>query len=302
MINQILWIHWISHPFKKKCIVNTAHWQISFEAQNRRQLCDLRWADSDSTLELLSGIKCGIGSCEEMQEIPIVWYSYKHYWIYQNLDKIQYIYWLVRSWTPIHRDPHVLLDLMSHGVYTQYLIGISAKHVKQSNFIFNSSFSTLLLFSNFLPSATKLRRLCFYRRVSVHRRGGGVLSQHVLQVLSQHALQQVSQGGVLSQHALQVVSQHALQHVPGGWGCLVRGGVCSQGVPAPGGCLLGGGGCLIPGGCLLPGEGACSQWGCLVWGLVSQHALRQTPPPETATTADGTHPTGMHSCLLCRLI
>ena len=31
--------------------------------------------------------------------------------------------------------------------------------------------------------------------------------------------------------------------------------------------------------------------------LVSQHALRQTPPGETATAADGTHPTGMHSCL-----
>ena len=32
-------------------------------------------------------------------------------------------------------------------------------------------------------------------------------------------------------------------------------------------------------------------------GLVSQHALRQTPPGETATAADGTHPTGMHSRL-----
>ena len=29
---------------------------------------------------------------------------------------------------------------------------------------------------------------------------------------------------------------------------------------------------------------------------ISQHALRQTPPPkQTATAADGTHPTGMHS-------
>ena len=27
-----------------------------------------------------------------------------------------------------------------------------------------------------------------------------------------------------------------------------------------------------------------------------QHALRQTPPGEMATAADGTHPTGMHSC------
>ena len=39
-----------------------------------------------------------------------------------------------------------------------------------------------------------------------------------------------------------------------------------------------------PGGCLVPG------------GLVSQHVLRHTPPGETATAADGTHPTGMHSC------
>ena len=36
-------------------------------------------------------------------------------------------------------------------------------------------------------------------------------------------------------------------------------------------------------------------------GSVSQHALRQIPPPQsrppqqTATAADGTHPTGMHS-------
>ena len=33
-------------------------------------------------------------------------------------------------------------------------------------------------------------------------------------------------------------------------------------------------------------------------GGVSQHALRQTPPPpkQTATAPGGTHPTGMHSC------
>ena len=28
----------------------------------------------------------------------------------------------------------------------------------------------------------------------------------------------------------------------------------------------------------------------------------QTPPQQTATAADGTHPTGMHSCLFCVLI
>ena len=41
----------------------------------------------------------------------------------------------------------------------------------------------------------------------------------------------------------------------------------------------------------MPGLG-----GCLLWG-VSQHALRQIPPEETATAVDGTHPTGMHSCI-----
>ena len=72
--------------------------------------------------------------------------------------------------------------------------------------------------------------------------GGGVLSQHPLQVVSQHALQ-----GVLSQHALQVVSQHALQGEVPGPGGVCSGGVClggawswgvpgpREGVPAPGG-------------------------------------------------------------------
>ena len=64
--------------------------------------------------------------------------------------------------------------------------------------------------------------------------------------------------------------------------------VCPQG----GGAWCGGvcsGGCLVPGGSAprrMPGPG----------GLVSHHALRQTPPGEMATAADGMHPTGMHSC------
>ena len=48
-----------------------------------------------------------------------------------------------------------------------------------------------------------------------------------------------------------------------------QGGACSREVRL----ILGGGG-VCSGGCLLPG------------GLVSQHALRQTPPGETATAAD----------------
>ena len=73
--------------------------------------------------------------------------------------------------------------------------------------------------------------------------------------------------------------------------CLPQGGVCFQRVSASGGCLLLGGllwmGCLPPGsvcpqrcllrGCLLPGV-------CVLWGVVSQHALTQTPPPVNRMT------------------
>ena len=50
------------------------------------------------------------------------------------------------------------------------------------------------------------------------------------------------------------------------------GNVCSLGV-----CLLWGGVCLLPGGSG-PG-GVSAPRGALVWGVVSQHALRQTPHP-----------------------
>ena len=60
-------------------------------------------------------------------------------------------------------------------------------------------------------------------------------------------------------------------------------------------CPQGGEVCLVPGGLL---RGGSAPGGVCSGGVVSQHALRQTPPPgETATAADGTHPTGMHSCL-----
>ena len=64
--------------------------------------------------------------------------------------------------------------------------------------------------------------------------------------------------------------------LPGG--CLLLGGVCSQGV----------GVCLIRGvcsqgvsdlGCVSDLGGVCSR------GVVSQHALRQTPPPDRITDA-----------------
>ena len=55
-------------------------------------------------------------------------------------------------------------------------------------------------------------------------------------------------------------------------------GVClsTGGVPGPGGVPVPGG--SASGGCLLPGRVPAPD-GCLVWGfgLVSQHALRQTP-------------------------
>ena len=60
---------------------------------------------------------------------------------------------------------------------------------------------------------------------------------------------------------------------------------------------------LLPGRVPGPGGGGSGRmgawsWGGLRGGLVSQHALTQTPPGEMATAADGTHPTGMHSCSL----
>ena len=71
---------------------------------------------------------------------------------------------------------------------------------------------------------------------------------------------------------------------------LLWGGVWSQGGAWSGGCLVLGDACCQGGGCLLQG-------GPVLGGLVSQHALRQTPPPGETATADGTHPTGMHSCV-----
>ena len=97
-----------------------------------------------------------------------------------------------------------------------------------------------------LPSTTKLRRLCFYRCVSVH--GGGWYPS-----------------------------------MPCRWYPSMP---CSR--------SLGGGGCAIP-ACIAGGTPAClatslqggvCSWGVCSWGdllpggLVSQHALRQTPPRE----------------------
>ena len=78
--------------------------------------------------------------------------------------------------------------------------------------------------------------------------------------------------------------------VPGGQllgGAWSRGGVCS-GAPGPGGGVPGPGG-PGPGGCLVPGG--------LLWGGGIPACTEADPPPrQMATVADGTHPTGMHSC------
>ena len=75
-----------------------------------------------------------------------------------------------------------------------------------------------------------------------------------------------------------------------------------------------GGGCLVPGGSG-PGGGVCS-WGgghlvpvgSAPGGVPGPRRVgipacteADPPPGETATAADGTHPTGMHSCLLYTL-
>ena len=155
----------------------------------------------------------------------------------------------------------------------------------------------------------KLRRLCFYTCLSFYPQGGCLVGGCLVR------------WGVCSQ--VGAWSGAPGLEVPGpGGGCLLlggglpgQGGVCSKGgVPGLGGACLGvcfGGawswgclvwcGCLVwgvPGGGLLRGYLVLGAWSKRVpglEGLVSQHALRQTPLGE-ATAADGTHPTGMHSC------
>ena len=69
---------------------------------------------------------------------------------------------------------------------------------------------------------------------------------------------------------------------------------CSRGSLLLGGLLLGGGVSApvgsAPGGCLLQ---RCLLWG----GACFRGGCGDPPQKQTATVADGTHPTGMHSCL-----
>ena len=89
-----------------------------------------------------------------------------------------------------------------------------------------------------LPSATKLRRLCFHRCVSVHR-GGGCYLGPVWGGLQAH-----TQGGSLGESV---------------WGA------CSQGCACSGGCLLQGGCCSGGCGLLLWSSIMPFYYGLLVW-------------------------------------
>ena len=119
-----------------------------------------------------------------------------------------------------------------------------------------------------------------FQHTSLHREGVGktvdTFSSHLFTVRNEVAKVMFSQACVCPPGG-----------VPGPGRCLVPGAVCSwggllPGVPGPRG--------SAPGGAW--SGGVCS--GGVV--VVSQHALRQTPSGEMATAADGTHPTGMHSC------
>ena len=78
--------------------------------------------------------------------------------------------------------------------------------------------------------------------------------------------------------------------------CLAAG---LQGVPAPGGSVLGGlgvwSGGSAPGGICSGGSGP--RRGSLLLGGLLSGGVPGGDPPRAATAADGTHHTGMHSCL-----
>ena len=137
-----------------------------------------------------------------------------------------------------------------------------------------------VLLECFLVTTCKqsLRRLCFHRCLSVYRRGVSVSAQgglHPRGVSVQGGLHLRSSlsgglcpGGSLSQRSLS--------------------GVSVQGVPIPGGLCLRG---LCPGG--LCSGGLCLRDLC-PGGLCLGGSLTWRPPIRYR--ADGTHPTGMHSC------
>ena len=106
-------------------------------------------------------------------------------------------------------------------------------------------------------------------------------------------------GGVLSQHALQVASQHVLHGGVDAIPACIAGGIpaCLPGGSANRRCAPG---AVIPRGCLVPG-GAwfwAGAWSPGAGVLLLGGCLLETP--RTTTAAGGAHPTGMHSCLFLR--
>ena len=85
-------------------------------------------------------------------------------------------------------------------------------------------------------------------------------------------------GGGVSKHALQVSRPTPKGEVEGD---LARRVPAPGAVPAPRGCLF---------------WGACSWGGACSGGCLLPRVCGD--PPVTATAASGSHPTGMHSCLL----
>ena len=133
--------------------------------------------------------------------------------------------------------------------------------------------------ANLLPSATKLRRLCFYRRVSVHR-GGEYLTRYT----------PTGPGTSPGQVHPPVSGTHPpADQVHPQAGTLPRDQVHP---PGPG---------TTPWTRYTPRAGTPPQ-ARTPWIRYTPLPPPQGTPPgrypprDTATAADGTHPTGMHSC------
>ena len=151
-------------------------------------------------------------------------------------------------------------------------------------------------FSHFSARKRSLRRLCFYTCLSVHRRRGGIPACPAGGIPACLAGIQKGVGGV-SKHALHL-SRPTPRGEPEGsgwWGGVSR--------PTPGGKLSGlawatprgglrglarGVSRTTPGGISRPTPGR--GWWCI--------PACTEADPLTATAAGGTHPTGMHSCVI----
>ena len=128
-------------------------------------------------------------------------------------------------------------------------------------YILISVWAALLKNSVITTRKRSLRRLYFYMCLSFCPRGGGGGGGAIPACITggiQHALQQVSVRGVFR--------PTAKGEVEGIWSRATAKGEV---------------------------EGDLSGGKCLLWGVDWR-----TPPPVMATAAGGTHPTGMHSCLI----